>query len=110
MSTLTATPAARAPARARTGRAGGAGGAGGAARGGAPEAGAPRRITRHPQTLFDGAGGGPTLDDVLSGAWEELTAHAVVECPVCSGELAPEYGAHARPIGGRCRTCATTLS
>jgi hypothetical protein len=61
-------------------------------------------------TIFDGAGGGPTLDDVLSSAWEELTAHAVVDCPVCDGELAPEYGAHARPIGGRCRRCGSTLS
>jgi hypothetical protein len=96
VSTLTAMPA----APARTGRAG---------------ADAPRRIARHPQTVFDGAGGGPTLDDVVSGAWEELTAHAVVECPVCSdGELAPEYEgrrpALARPIGGRCRRCGTTLS
>jgi len=72
--------------------------------------GAPRPITRPPRSFFDGAGGGPTLDDVVSGAWEELTAHAVVECPVCQGELAPEYGAHARPVGGRCRGCGTTLS
>jgi hypothetical protein len=73
-------------------------------------AGAPRTTTRRPRSFFDGAGGGPTLDDVVSGAWEELTAHAVVECPVCEGELAPAYGAHARPIGGRCRRCGTTLS
>ncbi|MDQ6803656.1 MAG: hypothetical protein M3065_01540 [Actinomycetota bacterium] len=70
-----------------------------------------RTITRRPRTFFDGTGGGPTLDDVVSGAWEELTAQAVVECPVCGdGELAPEYGAHARPVGGRCRGCGTTLS
>jgi hypothetical protein len=70
----------------------------------------PRRVARRPRTLFDGAGGGPTLDHVVSGAWEELTAHAVVECPVCDGELEPEYGQHALPIGGRCRGCGTTLS
>ena len=73
-------------------------------------AGGPRGVTRRPQSIFDGAGGGPTLDDVVSGVWEELTAHAVVECPVCQGELAPVYGSHARPIGGRCRRCGTTLS
>lgn len=88
MTTLTATPAA--PVRSRG-------------------AGAPHRIARRPGSLFDGTGGGPTLDDVVSGAWEELTAHAVVECLVCDGELEPEYGAHALPFGGRCRRCGTTL-
>jgi hypothetical protein len=61
-------------------------------------------------SLFDGAGGGPTLDELLAGAWEGLTAHAVVECPVCSAEMAPEYGAHTRPHGGRCRSCGSTLT
>jgi hypothetical protein len=70
----------------------------------------PRRSACHPGAFFDGAGGGPTLDEVVSGAWEELTAHAVVECLLCAGELVPEYGSHARPIGGRCRRCGTTLS
>jgi hypothetical protein len=92
VTTLTATPA----PRARGARAAGAGG--------------PRTIARRPKSLFDGAGGGPTLDAVVSGAWEELTAHAVVDCPLCEGELVPEYGSHARPIGGRCRSCGTRLS
>jgi hypothetical protein len=68
-----------------------------------------RRLTASP-TLFDGLGGRPTLDELVAGAWEGLTAHAVVACPVCGGEMEPEYGAHARPIGGRCRSCATKLS
>ena len=72
-------------------------------------AGTPFRIALRPGSLFDGAGGGPTLDHVLSGAWEELTAHAVVECPLCDGQLEPEYGAHALPVGGRCQSCGTTL-
>jgi hypothetical protein len=63
-----------------------------------------------PQSFFDGAGGGPTLDDVVSGAWEELAAHAVVECLLCGGEMVPEYRSHAVPIAGRCRRCGTTLS
>ncbi len=71
---------------------------------------APRRTAGRPRSLFDGAGGGPTLDHLVSGAWEELTAHAVVECPLCDGELVPEYGSHALPVAGRCRSCGTTLS
>jgi hypothetical protein len=61
-------------------------------------------------TLFDQLGGEPTLDDLIVGAWEGLAAHSVVTCPVCDGELAPQYGAHHHPVGGRCRSCGTTLS
>jgi hypothetical protein len=60
--------------------------------------------------LFDGAGGGQTLDEVLSGTWEELTAQAVARCPMCLGDMEPEYGAHSGPGGGRGRSCATTLT
>lgn len=61
-------------------------------------------------SLPDGLGGEPTLDEVLSGAWEGLAAHRPVACPVCGEPMAPEYGAHARPIGGRCSGCQTTLT
>jgi hypothetical protein len=61
-------------------------------------------------TLFDGMGGEPTLDDVLAGAWEGLTAHSVVLCPVCHDQMAPDYGAHALPVGGTCRSCGSSLS
>jgi hypothetical protein len=61
-------------------------------------------------TLFDAVGGEPTLDETLVDAWEGLTAHRAVDCPVCgAAEMAPEYGAHALPIGGRCRRCGSTL-
>jgi hypothetical protein len=60
-------------------------------------------------TLFDRLGGEPTLEDRLVGAWEGLAAHQAVECPVCGGEMGPEYAAHARPIGGRCVACDSTL-
>jgi hypothetical protein len=60
-------------------------------------------------TLLDRVGGEPTLDDLVAGVWEGLAAHQVVECPVCRGEMDPEYGAHARPIGGRCSGCEATL-
>jgi hypothetical protein len=55
-------------------------------------------------------GGEPTLDELLTGVWEGLAAHHPVPCPVCGGDMVPEYGVHARPIGGRCSSCASTLS
>ena len=55
-------------------------------------------------------GGEPTLDAVLAGVWEGLAAHASVECPVCESQMVPEYGVHARPIGGRCQSCGTRIS
>jgi hypothetical protein len=59
--------------------------------------------------LFDLRDGEPTLDDLIVGAWEGLTAHRVMACPVCDGELAPQYAAHPRPVSGRCRSCGTVL-
>jgi hypothetical protein len=61
-------------------------------------------------SLFDAVGGEPTLDEVIVGVWEELAAHRVVECPVCCEQMAPEYGAHALPIGGRCSACEAVMS
>jgi hypothetical protein len=55
-------------------------------------------------------GGEPTLDALLAGVWEGLTAHRSVACPVCWDEMKPAYGAHALPIGGRCGSCGTRLS
>ena len=51
----------------------------------------------------------PTLDDVLFGVWEGLSSHHTVTCPVCSGKMAPRYGSGARPVGGRCARCGSTL-
>ena len=69
-----------------------------------------RRVGEAAPSLFDNLGGEPTLDELLSGAWEGLAAHQRVACPMCGGEMGPEYGAHARPIGGRCGSCETHLS
>jgi hypothetical protein len=60
-------------------------------------------------SLFDELGGEPTLDELLVGVWEGLVAQRPVACPVCGGEMAPEFAAHARPVGGRCRSCETAL-
>ena len=51
----------------------------------------------------------PTLDEMITGAWAELSRARATACPVCGEEMGPQYGAHARPVGGRCRSCATTL-
>jgi len=66
-------------------------------------------VTRAP-SLFDGLGGEPTLADLIAGVWEGLTVHETVTCPVCAEEMRPQYGAHSRPIGGRCSGCGSTLS
>ncbi len=65
--------------------------------------------TRAPR-LFDGLGGEPTLDQLIAGVWEGLTAPATAACPVCEGEMEPEYDSQARPVGGRCTRCGTTLA
>ena len=62
-----------------------------------------------PPTLFDSVGGEPTLEELISGAWEGLAAHSAVACPVCGSVMEPQYGAHARAIGGRCGDCESTL-
>ena len=61
--------------------------------------------------LWNDDGGGATLDDLLSGAWEGLTAAASsATCPVCDGELEPRGSAGAGVVGGRCRDCGSELS
>jgi hypothetical protein len=62
--------------------------------------------------LWDEDGGGATLDDLMSGAWEGLTAAASsTACPVCAGgALEPRWSAGAGVVGGRCRECGSELS
>ena len=56
-------------------------------------------------------GGGATLDELLSGAWEGLTAAASsTACPVCHGVLESRWSAGAGVVGGRCRDCGSELS
>jgi hypothetical protein len=50
-----------------------------------------------------------TLDDLITGVWEGLSSHHTVTCPVCSGKMAPRYGSGARPVGGRCQRCGSSL-
>jgi hypothetical protein len=45
---------------------------------------------------------GPTLDDVMSRAWEGLRAEVPTPCPVCHTEIEPSAGGH-------CGACGSTL-
>jgi hypothetical protein len=53
---------------------------------------------------------GPTLDDVISRAWEVLRCELPAACPVCGGELIPRVSAGAGVVGGRCESCGSSLS
>ena len=53
---------------------------------------------------------GPTLDDMVAGAWEGLLAGAPADCLVCGTPLAPRHSAGAGIVGGRCGGCGSTLS
>jgi hypothetical protein len=55
-------------------------------------------------------GGGLTLDDLVVGVWEGLAAHRTVACPACGEAMTPRYSAGPAPVGGRCRSCGTTIS
>ena len=53
---------------------------------------------------------GPTLDDLVAGAWEGLLAGAPADCLVCGEPVAPRHSAGAGIVGGRCGGCGTTVS
>ena len=53
--------------------------------------------------------GGSTLDDLIVGVWEDLTAHHAAACPVCGEAMRPRYGSGPAPVGGRCTGCGSTL-
>lgn len=44
---------------------------------------------------------GPTLEDRIVAAWDELTASGHVACPVCSGEMSRTGG---------CESCDSELA
>ena len=52
---------------------------------------------------------GPTLDDLVAGAWEGLLAGAPASCVVCGTAMHPRYSGGHAPVGGRCTGCGTTL-
>jgi len=58
---------------------------------------------------LDPTGEAGTLDELVSDLWEGLGAHRTVACPICGEQMAPDYGHHARPVGGTCSHCGATL-
>jgi hypothetical protein len=63
-----------------------------------------------PRTWPNDPASGPTLDDVVTRAWEVLRAELPAACPVCGGELTPRPSAGSGIAGGRCDACGSTLS
>ena len=74
----------------------------------ATEAGAAHRCEVEGEGCAPGSG--ETLDRLVVGGWERLTSRAATACLLCGGAMEPTYGVQSKPIGGRCRDCATTLS
>ena len=64
----------------------------------------------HARGTASQTGGGLTLDDLLVGVWEGLSAHRTVACPACGAAMTPRYGAGPAPVGGRCGGCRTTIA
>ena len=55
-------------------------------------------------------GGGPTIDELIVGVWEGLSAGHAAACPVCDGALVPRFGSGSAPVAGRCRDCGSELA
>jgi len=60
-------------------------------------------------SLFDPLDEGGTLDELIASVWKSVGAGRTVACPVCGEDMKPQYGVHARAIGGRCSACQSTL-
>jgi hypothetical protein len=75
------------------------------------EEGADVRAERGAPRVSDAAAtSGPTLDDLMVGVWEDLTAHRTVACLACGEAMVPRYSAGPAPVGGRCTSCGTTIA
>jgi hypothetical protein len=73
------------------------------------ERGAPGEDPRHDAPPAAEGRGRRTLDDLVVGVWEDLSAHHAATCPVCTGPMQPRYGSGSAPVGGRCTNCGSTL-
>jgi tRNA(Ile2) C34 agmatinyltransferase TiaS len=63
-----------------------------------------------PEALRERGGAVRRLEHAITRVWQQLASRVDVECPVCGGRMEPRYGAGARPIGGRCADCGSSLS
>jgi hypothetical protein len=52
---------------------------------------------------------GLTLDAAVTALWNQLTRAEPAACPVCDAPMAPRHSA-AGVVGGRCRSCGSTLA
>jgi hypothetical protein len=52
---------------------------------------------------------GGTLDELVADLWQGLRSDRPVACPVCGAEMRPDYGVHARAVGGSCAHCGASL-
>ena len=68
------------------------------------------QLLDRPKPVSPVAREGRTLEDLLSGAWEDLSAHRTATCPICEGAMEPRYGSGPSAVGGRCRDCRTDLA
>ena len=59
---------------------------------------------------WEPARGGLTLDELITGVWEGLSAGQTVRCPACGGAMAPAREPGLRRAAGACADCATGLS
>jgi len=55
------------------------------------------------------ASGGLTLDELITGVWEGLSAGQTVRCPACGGAMAPASEPGPRRAAGACGDCASRL-
>ena len=51
----------------------------------------------------------PTLEMLVTDAWDAVASGSEAECPVCAGPMQPRWSAGAAVVGGRCADCGTTL-
>jgi hypothetical protein len=66
-------------------------------------------LTLHAEPELHAGARGQTLEDLVTGAWDALLAHAHADCPACGAELQPRHSAGAGVVGGRCGDCGATL-
>lgn len=66
-------------------------------------------VAPEPATTASARRHGPTLDDLVAGAWEGLLAGAPASCLVCGTPMHPRHSAGHGAVGGRCTGCGTTL-